>query len=102
MEELQEKYENKTKKNDEKFSKTEFLSGDIFSILVFQRKLRYLILKKRRHNKKFNNNFFILFIIHENHSFRTRENAKEEVESNILSPQFYFETNRSLLDTEKE
>ena len=36
------------------------------------------------------------------YSFRTRENAKEEVESNILSPQFYFETNRSLLDTEKE
>ena len=36
------------------------------------------------------------------YSFRTRENAKEEVESNILSQQFYFETNRSLLDTEKE
>ena len=41
-------------KNDDKFTKTEFLSGDMFSILVFQRKLRYLILKKRRHNKKFN------------------------------------------------
>ena len=66
MEELQEKYENKSKKNDEKFSKTEFLSGDIFSILVFQRKLRYLILKKRRHNKKFNNNYYNLLIIYEN------------------------------------
>ena len=62
MEEIQEKYENVTKRKDEKFTKTEFLSGDMFSILLFQRKIRLMILKKRRNNKKLNH-LLILMIL---------------------------------------
>lgn len=41
------------KKSDENFTKTEFLSGDMFSILSFQKKLNILLGKKRRLNKMY-------------------------------------------------
>lgn len=57
--EIQEKYERKTTKiakRDDKFRSTEFESGDMFAILLFQKKLKRLLQMRRK-----NLYFFVFF-----------------------------------------
>lgn len=78
-EEIEEKYKKNAKKNNKKveiFCKTDFLSGDMFAILIFQKKLEGLLRRRKMAKRKLKENEGI------NHT------------TNIL------ETNRSLLENE--